>query len=387
VRPPFPDVVIAGTYNTEQARRLDGETSLSISVKAVLGALEVCGVAVDDVDGVFGCLCGDVAYTLGLNAVTTTALDNVGISAVVEAASAVQSGQCQVAVVMAGGAGTYVDREATAPWTRPANEWVVPFGLYTAVEFALLARRHMHLYGTKEEDLARAAATIRNNGHVNPEAVYFGRGPYKVEDIIESRMVAEPFHLLDCAMTAEGGCAIVVMSADRAMDTDTRSVRILGVGLDRIGPVYQHPPAWDLTGARTSDGNNGYIGRGAARRAFGMAGLTPQDVDVCELYDPFSFEIIRQLEAFGFCGEGEGAAFIADGNIDHDGRFPTTTDGGLLSYSHAGRAQMIQRVARAVHQLQGVCASNQVAGAEVALCSNGGAGAMFNDVMLLGIGS
>jgi acetyl-CoA acetyltransferase len=200
-------------------------------------------------------------------------------------------------------------------------------------------------------------------------------------------MVADPFHLLDCAMTSEGGCAIVVTSVERARDAATTPVRILGVGMDRLGPVYQFPPAWNLAGLRVSGEVNGDIGRRAAAQAFGMAGLGPQDVDVCELYDPFSFEIIRQFEAFGFCQRGEGGDFVSDGRIDPDGAVPTTTDGGLMSYSHAGRAQMLQRVARGVHQLQGSCASNQVHGAEVALCTNGGAGALFTDVMLLGVES
>jgi acetyl-CoA acetyltransferase len=176
----------------------------------------------------------------------------------------------------------------------------------------------------------------------------------------------------------------VLTTLDRARDRVARPVQVLGVGMDRIGPVYRYPPAWDLTGGRVGDESNGVIGRRAARQSFAMAGLRPADADVCELYDPFSFEIIRQFEAFGFCGPGEGGDFVSDGRIGPGGEVPTTTDGGLMSFSHAGRAQMLQRVARAVHQVQGVCASNQVPGAEVALCSNGGAGALFTDVMLVG---
>jgi acetyl-CoA acetyltransferase len=116
-----------------------------------------------------------------------------------------------------------------------------------------------------------------------------------------------------------------------------------------------------------------------------MAGLGPQDVDVAELYDPFSFEIIRQLEAHGFCGEGEGGAFVEDGHIGPGGSLPVTTDGGTMSFSHAGiNAQQLQRVIRGVEQLRGTCVSAQVADAEVALCTNGGSGALFNDAILLG---
>jgi acetyl-CoA acetyltransferase len=116
-----------------------------------------------------------------------------------------------------------------------------------------------------------------------------------------------------------------------------------------------------------------------------MAGVTTADVDVAELYDPFSFEIIRQLEAFGFCSPGEGGPFVADGNIGPGSLLPVTTDGGTMSFSHPGiNAQQLQRVIRAALQLRGTCATNQVAHAEVALCSNGGAGALFCDVLLLG---
>ena len=116
-----------------------------------------------------------------------------------------------------------------------------------------------------------------------------------------------------------------------------------------------------------------------------MAGLSPGDVDVAELYDPFSFEIIRQLEAFGFCPPGEGGPFVEDGNIGPGAPLPVTTDGGTMSFSHPGiNAQQLQRVIRATEQLRGSCASNQVEGAEVALCSNGGSGALFCDVLLLG---
>ena len=116
-----------------------------------------------------------------------------------------------------------------------------------------------------------------------------------------------------------------------------------------------------------------------------MAGLTPADVDVAELYDPFSFEIIRQLEAFGFCAPRRG--WTLRRGRQHRARRPTpvTTDGGTMSFSHPGiSAQQLQRVIRAALQLRGVCTTNQVAGAEVALCSNGGSGALFCDVLLLG---
>src|SRR3954470_9243874 len=119
--------------------------------------------------------------------------------------------------------------------------------MFTAAEFALVARRHMHVYGTTPEQLAQVSATIRNNGSVNPDAVYAGRGPFTPADILDSRMVADPFHVLDCAMTSEGGCGLVLAAEDLARDLPGNPVFVLGGGADYFGPSYRYPPAWDLS--------------------------------------------------------------------------------------------------------------------------------------------
>lgn len=380
---PFRDVAIIAAYNTPQARVLDGHTAFSITLTAARGVLAEAHLAATDVDAVFSKHAPELIYALGIGPVWNSNSKG-GIAGVLQVASLVATGLAQTVLLADGEAGVYTQRHATAPWTRPANEFVVPFGLYTAAEFALIARRHMHIYGTSGEQMAEVAATIRNNGHVNPDAVYHGKGPYTSADVLASRMITEPFHLLDCAMTSEGGSGLLITTAERAADLPGTPVYILGGGLDSLGPAYRHAPTWDLTG-RSSDIPNGYVGRRAARNAFSMAGLRPPDVDVCELYDPFSFEIIRQFEAFEFCADGEGGDFVTDGRIGPHGKYPTTTDGGLMSYSHGGGVvQLNQRVARGVHQLQKQCRSRQAADAKVALCSNGGAGALFTDVVLLG---
>lgn len=373
---------IVGVYNTVQGRRLDGETSRGLAVKAVNGALDDAGLRLQDVDGVSaGPLSTALIYDLRVGPAWQGM--GFGVGMITEAATAIEHGMADVVVLVAAQAGEYRDHEATAPWTRPENEFVAPWGMFTTAEFALIARRHMHVYGTTREQLSMVAATIRNNGSNNPEAVYYQRGPFTPSDITASRLIADPFHLLDCATTSEGGCALVVANLN-AVETSGRPIYILGSGADFHGPSYQHPPAWDLVGRR-GDHVNGVVGRNAADRAFAHAGIRREDVDVLELYDPFSFEIVRQLEAFRFCGDGEGGPFVADGHIAIGGSHPITTDGGTMSFSHAGsNPQMMQRAVRAVQQLRGDAGTLQVPGARIALCSNGGAGALFTTVLLLG---
>lgn len=382
---PYRDVAIASVFNTRQGKTLEGYDSLGIAIEAALGALSTAGLPANRVDGVFGQFAAELPYLLGMGPCYVSAMGMGGIPAILDAAGAIAAGQCQAVLLAGGGAGIYTDSSSVAPWTRISNEFVIPFGMYTALEFALIARRHMHEFGTTPEQMAEVAATIRNNGHVNPAAVFSGRGPFTAQDVLDSRMVADPFHLLDCAMTAEGGTAILMTSAELAAELAQPPVYVLGGGVDHTGPSYQHPPSFDVKGSAPDAVPNGWVGKRAAARSFALAGLGPNDVDVAELYDPFSFEIIRQLEAFGFCEPGEGGAFVADGHIGPAGDLPITTDGGLMSFSHGGgTVQLLQRVVRAVQQLQGTCETNQVAGAEVALASNGGAGAFFNDVILLG---
>lgn len=373
---------IVGVHNTQQGRRLPNATSRTLLVQAVLGALADAGLTLEDVDGANAEPdAAALIYDLSLGPAWLGR--QFGVAAVPEAVAAVETGQADVVLIAAAAAGVYLDHGSTAPWTRPGNEFVAPWGLFTAAEFALVARRHMITYGTTPEQLALVAATIRNNGHHNPEAVYYRRGPYKPADILASRMVADPFRLLDCSMTSEGGCAIIVAAADRLADIAARPVYLLGAGADHFGPSYRYPPSWDL-GGRRGGPVNGQVGAQAADRAFGQAGIDRSDVDVLELYDPFSFEIIRQLEAFGFCEPGEGGPFVADGHIDITGSHPVTTDGGTMAFSHAGASpQMLQRVIQGVKQLRGQAGPLQVPGARIALCSGGGAGALFNAVTIL----
>jgi acetyl-CoA acetyltransferase len=379
-RNPLHDVAIVGAYNTRQARVLE-QSETDVLLDAMRGALRSAGLGFADLDGVNVTSSvrrwnpREVVQLLGGRPCWTGV--EIGIPAVMEAAFAIAAGLATTVLVATAQAAEYTERDLTAPWTRPSHEFVECWGLYTAAEFALIARRHMHLYGTKPEALAEVAATIRTHGARNPEAVHYQPGKAVTPaDVLASRMVADPFHLLDCAITSEGGAGLVLTSRERAEARGAAPIFLLGGGLDRQGMSYVGPPVWDRYGA---------VGGRAARLAFAQAGLAPADVDFAELYDPFSFEVIRQLEAMGFCKPGEGGEFVRGGRIAVGGELPVATNGGLLSFSHAGLAQLLQKPIAAVQQLRGELPEElTVPGAKVALASNGGAGALFCDVLLLG---
>ncbi|MFT7609738.1 MAG: acetyl-CoA acetyltransferase [Candidatus Aldehydirespiratoraceae bacterium] len=379
---PLHSIAVVGAYNTRQSRDLE-RTTREVLNEAALGAITDAGLSIDDVDAIVSPNSHELLFDLGLGSIRAVSA-GPDIDGVLTAAGLLATGQARVVLMATAKAGRGFDRSSVAPWVRPANEFVASYGLITPAEFALMARRHMIEYGTTAEQMATVAATIRNHGSSNPDAIYFDRGPFTVDDILASPMVADPFHLLECATTSQGGCAIVMTTADRAVDAAAKPTWLLGGGSDRCGPSYQTSPTWDRVAFHGNDDPAGYVGRRAARQAFGQAGLKPVDVDVCEFYDPFSFEIIRQFEAFGFCAEGEGGEFVMNGRIGLDGEFPVTTDGGLMSFSHAGSfPQQLQRVIRAVEQVRGTCGANQIEDASVAICSNGGSGALYSQVLIV----
>ena len=198
---PWHAAAIMGVHNTEQARSLPGHTSRTITAEAIRGAVADAGLTIDEIDGISaGTLTEELLYDLALGPAWTGAPSPHPILSLFECVAAIAAGAASAVVLAGGNAGVYTDRAAAAPWTRPHNEFVADWGLFTAAEFALLARTHMDRFGTTPEHLAAVAATIRNNGHVNPDAVYHGRGPFTTSDILESRMIAEsvpPPGLLD----------------------------------------------------------------------------------------------------------------------------------------------------------------------------------------------
>lgn len=382
----FPRVAVVGVGLTEQRRRL-ATTTLSACLHAARLALADAGMTVSEIDGiaarwpgpggtVFKPGSADWAGLLGTPVRWVSDTYPQGVPAALEAAAAIGAGLCSTVLVVGGQAGELQDA-SVASYTRPENEFVAPWGAFTAAQFALVAQRYLYRYRVPWEDVAAVAATIRNYGHRNPDAVMHGRGPYTVDDILAAPPVASPFTRLDLCLASEGAAAMVITSTERAGDCPRPVVEILGGGCEWYRQQYVQPARWDEVGL---------IGADAAARAFSQAGLTPADVDVAQLYDVNSFEVVRQFEALGFCAPGEGAAFARDTGLGPGGGLPTNTDGGLLSFSHIGWGAPTLKIVEAVRQLRHEAGDRQVPGVRTAVVGGAGSGAQYYNVMLMGRG-
>ena len=237
---PFQDVAIVATYNTQQARRLEGQDDLSLLSEVIQSLLEQSQLNAEDIDGInISSAVWDLKPREALSMLggqdRWCGNEFMGIAAVIEAASAIITGQAETIMIACSQAGEYSHSGATAPWTRPSHEFSECFGLYTAAEFALCAQRHMAIYGTPASALAEVAATIRSNGHHHPQAQFYGKGLVSAEQVLASRMVCSPFHLLDCCITSEGAGGLIITTAERARDMDAQAVFIVGAGTDRQG--------------------------------------------------------------------------------------------------------------------------------------------------------
>jgi acetyl-CoA acetyltransferase len=218
----------------------------------------------------------------------------------------------------------------------------------------MVARRHMHQYGTTSEQLAAIAVATRRNALRNPKAVM--QEPITVEDVLASRMVADPLHLLDCCLRTDGGGAVLLTTAERA-----RSLRKTPVWVIGAASAESH-----LSMAQMEDMTVSPAAR-CGPEAFAQAGITTADVDVLQVYDAFTIMVLLTLEALGFCKPGEGGPFVADGKLAYDGALPTNTDGGGLSSNHPGMRGIFLLI-EAVRQLRGESTA-QAPDARIAVCN------------------
>jgi acetyl-CoA acetyltransferase len=230
-----------------------------------------------------------------------------------------------------------------------------PFGHTLIAKHAMSARRHMHEFGTTIEQLAEIAVSARYNAGFNPDAYY--RDPITIEDVQTSRMIADPLTKLHCCIRSDGGGAIVLTHEDRARDCAKTPIWVLGTG-----EAISHSTMSEWTDFTESPCVR------SGQKAFAQAGVTPDDIDVVEVYDSFTLTVLLTLEGLGFCKKGEGGPFVENGRLRVGGELPTNTDGGGLSSCQPGMRGIFLLV-EAVKQLRGECDARQVPDAKLA-CVN-----------------
>jgi acetyl-CoA acetyltransferase len=366
---------IVGVGNTAYTRGTDRST-LELHLEASLAALADAGLEPSDVDAVMP---HDIADRCVEDFITNLGLRDLSFSSVVpsggasllrsvqSAVLAVSAGVARTVLIPAGRRGYSGERVSTGatkvlPALRMIEEFEKPYGNLVGMQwFAQVATRHMHEYGTTSEQFGAVAVACRRHANLNPGALMYGK-PMTLEQHQASPIITTPFHLFDCSLESDGAGAVVITSSERARDLAKTPVLISGIGEGHGDPptsVIQKRDMTDIEGMRF-----------AGRRAFDMAGLTPADVDCVQVYDGFTWFVVGTLEALGFCGRGEGGAFVEGGRIELGGELPLNTAGGLLSEGHVSG---MNHVIEAVRQLRReVPAARQVDECEVVLVTNEG---------------
>jgi acetyl-CoA acetyltransferase len=375
-------VAIAGIALSEVGK-VDNATPYALMAQASRRALADAGLRPAQIDGFASTGLGtmapvDVAEYMGISPrwVDSTAVGGSSWEVMAaHAADAISAGHADV-ILLAYGSTARADlkkglRTANLDWGgRGPMQWEAPYGHTLISKYAMAARRHMHEYGTTIEQLAEIAVSTRFNAANNPEA--FVRDPITIADVLDGPMIADPFTKLQCCIRSDGAAAVVLVAEDRVADLPAKPVWILGTG-EATSHISMGQWADFTTGPAAA----------AGRMAFERAGLTPADVDVCELYDAFTYMLLITLEDLGFCGKGEAGAFVEDGRLRLGGALPTNTDGGGLSACHPGQRGLFL-IVEAARQLRGEAGDRQVPGAEIACVSGTGGWFCSNGTMLLG---
>lgn len=318
--------------------------------EVALGALADAGLSPADVDAYF---CGSdaagwgavsLAEYLGLCLRHVDSTETGGSSYIVHLGHAVQAiarGDCSVALITLAG----LPRQGLSDYpvdTRHAPEYAfeTPYGPVTHGLYALAAQRHMYEYGTTPADLAQIKVAASLYAQHNERAML--RKPVTVEEVLDSPLVSDPLHRLDCCVVTDGGGALVVVSPDVAAALDRQAVKVLGYG---TAPYFAANGRMDLT-------CTGAVWSGP--RAFEMAGVRPADIDYASIYDSFTISVLLALEDLGFCAKGEGGRFVADAGLyGPNARLPVNSDGGGLCNNHPANRGGITKVIEAVRQLRG----------------------------------
>ena len=350
-----------------------GYTEMELLAEAAQRAVADAGLTMQDIDGL--CTASvlstmwpmPVIEYLGLNPsfIDGTMLGGSSfIAHLLPAMLALQAGQCNAVLVCYGStqrSGT-MNRAAVAAARRQMDPqpYEMPYEpVFPVAAYALAASRHMALYGTTREQLAQVAVSARAWAQRNPDA--FMRAPLSVDEVLAARMVASPLTVRDCCLVTDGAGAFVLQRADAARAAPQPAAYVLGTATACTNRQISSMPDLCTTAAKAS-----------GERAYAMAGLRPQDVQVAELYDAFTINTLLFLEDLGFCAKGEAGPFVASGAIGPGGRLPVNTNGGGLSCTHPGMYGIFALI-EAVQQLRGQAGERQVPGVQVALAhGNGG---------------
>ena len=365
---------IAGAYE-HPLRKTPHLSVAAIHYQCAKGALIDAGLTFDDVDGYF---CGGDAPGGVLSMVEYFGLKNVRhvdgteiggssyIAHVSHAAQAIAAGKCKVALITMGGRPRSEGRSGVKQKIVAANVADTPFEIPyspTAVnEYGMAAMRHMHEFGTTSEQLAWVKVAFSHHAQYNEHAML--RDVVTVEDVLNSPIIGDPLHKLDCCVVSDGGGALVVVSPEIAKQLKRPLVKVRGAG---------EAPKGILNG-KTDLTYSGAVWSGP--KAFEEAGVTQADIKYASIYDSFTITVVMQLEDLGFCKKGEGGKFVADGNlISGIGKLPTNTDGGGLNNNHPASRGGIIKVIEAVRQLRGEAHPKvQVANCDLALVHGTGGG-------------
>jgi acetyl-CoA acetyltransferase len=362
---------IAGIGETTYQRR-SSRPADELQFEASLAAIEDAGLSPANIDGVIpvgitGAPAEEYVTNLGLTDLRFSALiphgGASGIGALQCAAAAIAAGICTTVLVPAGRnvtSGARADvRIHQMPQFRLVTEFERPVGACAPAQlYAPMARQYMLRYGVTSEQFGEVAVTCREHAALNGNAIM--TKPMSLADHQGSRMITDPFRLLDCCLESDGGAAYVVTSVARARELRQPVVRLLGSAMghpDSPNSITQRPDLGEIGMAR------------AAPIAFRTAGVGPGDIDVAEVYDCFTYVVLRQLEDMGFCGKGEGGGFAAGGRLRLGGVLPVNTHGGLLSQAHM---LGMNHIVELVRQLRGQGGHAQVAGAQVGLVTGYG---------------
>lgn len=373
---------IVGVGETEYTKG-SGMSHSALLLQAAARAVEDAGLRPRDIDGVVPAMnlitFEDLAVNLGCDDLKYAVSPNMGgasaLVTLLSATMAVATGVATNVLCVAGWNGYSALRLSTlgkaagaaagspVPMTSMISklrDFEMPYGVFVPAQwYAPMAMRHMHEFGTTSRQMGAVAVACRKHAQLNERAVMRGK-PMTIDDHQNSRMVVTPFRLFDCSLETDGAAAVVVTSAERARDMRHRPVYVMGVAEGHPVPVDQVANRRDMFEVGLSF---------AAPRAFAMAGVTPKDIDVAEMYDCFTWSVICQLEAMGFCKRGEGGPFVEGGRIELGGELPTNTHGGLLSQAHI---LGMNHLAEAVKQLRGDAGEAQVKDAEIALVTGWG---------------